>query len=349
MPIYYNEKLYRDILKPQEKELPILISNEIFHDLPRGLDANKQGTSSKHIAFAFSYVYLITYLYRYTKYGLIDKKMKFTEQELKKLLTVSPTSKGKEGVNYIVKKGGVLEQLGYIKKGEEAPVGWEYYYNDDDDLNNEVYFHFDSFLNMEILSKEQWIRIEKCNLPLKLLEERIEIEYELDEEGNEIKERILEEHILGEYFVRAKHTTAIEIDTFIYCITKEGLGVQAFYLYSFIKYKNGYFGGNWQRPLTGIAEETGLKLHTIKKTLKAMEEHNMIWSSHEVFVTGLYDTGEQKNASEYKVLDYIHFYTGNRKKTIKTREVITVKEWENRKIVNSMSEENQRSYKKDQS
>ncbi|RPK08305.1 hypothetical protein [Priestia endophytica] len=338
MPLYFNEDQYREILKPHKQELPILIPNEIFHELPRELDPNNQGTSSKHIAFAFSYVYLITYLYRYTKYGLIDKELKFTEQEIKKLLTVSPTSKGKDGINYIVKKGGVLEQLGYIKKGEEAPVRWEYYYhNDDDDLNNEVYFYFNSFLNMEILSKEQWIKVETCNLPLKLLEKRTEIEYELDEEGNEVKEKIVDEHILGEYFVRAKHTTGVDINTFIYCMSRGDLGVQAFYLYAFIKYKNGYYGGNWQRPLTGIAEDTGLKLHTIKRTLKAMEENNMIWSSHEVFVTGLSETGEQKQASEYKTLEPSNFYK-QYKRSVKTREVISVKEWEQRKKVNSFIE-----------
>ncbi|MED3934399.1 hypothetical protein ABEY43_26740 [Priestia megaterium] len=337
MPIYYNEQEYRDILKPHNKELPILIPNEIFHDLPKELNADEKGTSSKHIAFAYSYVYLITYLYRYTKYGLYTDEKKFNEQELKKLLTTSPTSKGKDGVNYITKKGGVLENLGYIKKREEAPVGWEYFHHDNDDLNNEVYFHFNSFLNYEILSKEQRINIKTCNLPLKLLEERIEMEYELNEKANEIQEKIIEEHVLGEYFVRAKHTTAIDINTFIYCMTKKDLGVQGFYLYSFIKYKNGYFGGNWERPLTGIAEDTGLKLHTIKRTLKALEEHNMISSSHEVFVIGLAETGEQKNASEYKAQDYGDFYRNSKKKIIITRDVINLKEWETRKIINDMS------------
>lgn len=73
--------------------------------------------SSRYIAFAYSYIYLTYYMYRYCKFyyytnnGLtnydIDKKM------LKKILGVPPNS---DVYTYITKKDGLLNKLGYIEK-----------------------------------------------------------------------------------------------------------------------------------------------------------------------------------------------------------------------------------------
>lgn len=311
MPIYYTREEYQSILDTNEKE-PVFMPNEIFEDLPRAINVNRKGKSSKHIAYAFSYVFLITYLFRYTKFGT-HADYEFTEKELKKLLTVSPTSKGKDGVTYITKKKGILEQLGYIRKVTDYPLRWAY-------DETEEYFEFFYFSDMKedglpssIISN---LKNRKINYPVKLLDERIiEIdEYEYEHSG-----------ILHDI----SYTTETSIDVFIYCMTRKELGVEGFYLYCLIKFKSSFYGGGWNCAQSDFPARTGMKIDVIKTRLKALEQYGMLNNSHEDFIIGLDGPGYERIANSYCVRSFSYFVKeGEVKRPYSRGRVITKKKYE---------------------
>lgn len=316
MPIYYTKEEYQKILATSEKE-PVYMPNEIFEDLPRAINVNRKGKSSKHIAYAFSYVFLITYLYRYTKFGM-HTDYEFTEEELKKLLTVSPTSKGKDGVTYITKKKGILEQLGYIKKVTDYPLEWTY-----DEINTDGYVEFLYFSDIKEdglpSSMISNLKNRKINYPVKLLDERIiEIdEYEYEYSG-----------ILHDI----SYTTEASIDVFMYCMTRKELGVEGFYLYCLIKFKSAFYGGRWNCAQSDFPARTGMKIDVIKTRLKALEQYGMLINSHEDYIVGLEGPGYERIANSYSVMGFSHFVKeGEAKRPYFKRRVISKKEHEKKR------------------
>ncbi|WP_046178629.1 hypothetical protein [Domibacillus tundrae] len=319
--IYYSEEEYNIFLfvggSRGKEERHVFMPNEIFTDLKNAIDVWEEGRSSKHIAFAFGYVFLTYYLYNYALFGREGNgygEIQFTEAELKKLLTVSPTSKGKKGITYITKKNGVLEQAGYIKKVTDYPIS--YYFNKDDMiLNFNYYSEIKEILPIEL----QKVRNRKINYPVKLLDNRVMKltdgnEYEtfgtLDDIGN---------------------TTKVDVKVFVYCMTREDLGVEAFYLYCILLYKGYLFGkGSWDCPLEEMPSNTGMKIDIISGKLKALEQYNMIYNSHMPFVPNLRDyTSKKIYANTYRAKPYDEFIgRGVLKKEIEVRRVLSAATYE---------------------
>src|SRR5437763_8036906 len=96
------------------KEKRIFMPNEIFDDFKSGFD------SGVHKAFAYSYYYVVNYLYRYTKYSFGER---FTQPEIMEFLGYSASNKK---LNYITKKDGLLDQIGYTKTTTDYPVQWNF-------------------------------------------------------------------------------------------------------------------------------------------------------------------------------------------------------------------------------
>ncbi|KMP31779.1 hypothetical protein [Bacillus cereus] len=315
MPIYYTKEEYQKILVTSEKE-PVFMPNEIFDDLPRAINVNRKGKSSKHIAYAFSYVFLVTYLYRYTKFGT-HADYEFTEEKLKKLLTVSPTSKGMEGVTYITKRKGILEQLGYIKKVTDYPLKWFYFY---DETHTDGYVKFLCFSDIKEdglpSSMISNLKNRKINYPVKLLDERI---IEIDEEELECP------GILHDI----NYTTETSIDTFIYCMTRKELGVEGFYLYCLIKFKSAFYGGRWNCAQSDFPARTGMKIDVIKTRLKALEQYGMLINSHEDYIIDLDGPGHERIANSYCVKNFSDFVKDGEAKLPYSRgRVLTKKAYE---------------------
>lgn len=286
MPIYYKEEELKDILSIKEEESKVFIPNEIFKDLTKNIDCSDNGKSSKHIAFAFSYHYLIMYLWRYAKLG---GDFEFTEEELKKICNVSPHSKGKEGVTYITKKDGLLDQLGYIEKVSNYPI-WQFWLKD----HNEVNFGMSAdYKEADPLFRN--VRNRKANEPLKLTSQRI---YEMAGEEYESPGILFD----------ISNTTEIPINIFIYCVSRKELGCEGFYLYCFLKYMNDKFRNGWSCPLEKIPNEVGMKRDVIKDRLKALEEYNMIRNNHVPFVPYLQNhTSDRIKANTYKINNFNKF------------------------------------------
>ncbi|PEQ83391.1 hypothetical protein [Bacillus cereus] len=319
MPIYYTEEEYRKILERTNKEQKVFMPNEIFDDLIKAIDVKEEGHSSKHIAYAFSYIYLITYLYRYAK---ISNEHDFSEEGLKRLLTVSPTSKGKKGVNYITKRGGLLEELGYIYKVTDFPLA---YFFDEEEKSIE-FEYFSQVVEDGVPSQFVTnLKNKKINYPVKLLKTRIV----KTSNGKEELDPILDD---------VYYTTRIDLDIFIYCMSRKELGVESFYLYSFIKFMNDIYGVCWNCPLVDLPKKVGMQLDVIKSKLKSMEQYGMLHNTHEDFIIGAPQGSEStKKANGYTVKRYGSFIKKEQQKRSYKRGKIKTYE-ENEKIKNAVLE-----------
>ncbi|WP_312001432.1 hypothetical protein [Paenibacillus forsythiae] len=119
------------------------------------------------------------------------------------------------------------------------------------------------------------------------------------------------ENIENGYFYITANTTEIHINTFIFCMKHSDIGVVGFYLYSFFKSMNGYFGGEYNSPIEQLVVNTGIKSTKLSEVIKTLEAHNMITNSHNTFVPGL-SKGKTIPANGYRTLDSSQFTDSRR-------------------------------------
>jgi hypothetical protein len=184
----------QELLQYYEKESKVFMPNEIFIDL-KGAVYN-----SPHLAFAYSYTYLVTWLYRYAKHmskdGLIDNG------KLKEILGYNAITKG---LDYLTKKNGLLDQLGCTETVKDFPTLWTF---EDGDLEFEMYSE-----NKEMLTT--W------NLPGKYsIKYPVKAFHRYDED------------VLDGTFYEIASTHCIPFEVFMFCMSNNLIGTIGFYLYS---------------------------------------------------------------------------------------------------------------------
>ncbi|MDT3429190.1 hypothetical protein J2Z22_004790 [Paenibacillus forsythiae] len=117
---YYNEAQLRMILDAdRESRHRVYIPNSIFNDLVRCEEFKSRKANATHIAFAFSYLYLASYMYRYAHFTYYEDYVRenfIDDAVMYMICNTSPDSRGKDGKSYITKKDGVLAKLKYIRK-----------------------------------------------------------------------------------------------------------------------------------------------------------------------------------------------------------------------------------------
>ncbi len=325
---YFNELELKNILKVNSKK-KVFIPNQFFRDL---IECNEfkpkiskvktnQGTvntyekkaNANHIAFAFCFVYLISYLYRYANYIYYeDEKEYFIDDKLIYMLCdTSPTSRGKDGVSYITKKGGLLEHLGYIVKADDFPIDYYYY----EDFPGVVDYSFPEFVMYSEVKYELPTGYnkfnKKINYPIRAMH------YDKESES---------EKTLDGYFYDVQYSTEININVFAYCMARKELGKLGFYLYAYLKSRCDYFyattnSKGYIRPLQDLSVDTGIGKSVLSQYLTVLEEHNMILNSHNHFVLDL-PKGKKVPPNRYLTFDYEDFYK-NEKKNVKTRKVVS--------------------------
>ncbi|QSO52327.1 hypothetical protein JZ785_26995 [Alicyclobacillus curvatus] len=264
----------------------IFVPNEIFTDFTAAFE------STPHIAFAFSYYYLILYLYYFTKYDA-GRWNKFDVKTIKEILGYSRTDKK---LDYIIKKNGILDEIGYTESNTDYPI--ERIWGDIEELsvphiertdNKEISFVTYSGLLDETKSRlhKEYGNPPRIKVPLKGFDRDCD-EYE----G------------CGTFF-SFEHTTRVSVEVFLKCMTDESLGPVGFYLYSWLKYKCEYYGGDFVQTLPDISHATGMARSTLNKYLQALEGNNMIEIVHQRFDLSLPERQRQPN--RYRVHDWREF------------------------------------------
>jgi len=230
-----------DYLKFYETENALYMPNEIFDDLQKNIQ------KSIHIPFAYSYYYLLSWLYRYAKYGTIA----ITNKEIKQILGYHPEN---SEMNYLMKKNGLLDQIGYTITDKNFPLLWIY---DGDQLDFEMLYdqeNKDDFL----IGRNRKYTIKfpvKCFYRTK------------DSLNNNVKDGT---------FYSIENTHYVPFKVFLFCMNNKDIGTIGFYLWAYLKMQNQLYNGTYDVSLSQLAKEINLSERTMIRYLILMKKHNMI-------------------------------------------------------------------------
>ncbi|AND39531.1 hypothetical protein [Cytobacillus oceanisediminis] len=301
----YREAVIAKFLNYQEEESNVFMPNEIFSDIQkpfkeiaaqkvrnrphkfikvetlkgiRNKRGQNEGANSTHIAFAYSYYYFITWLYRYVKYG----QFKINVEDIKEILGYARTS---VEVDYIIKKNGILDQINYTQTTTDYPIAWEM-----DDFNGlEFMLLSDAEPETRTLMYREKGRNYKVKYPVKHFHRSLET-YESGE--------------MDGLFFEPYDFDVIPFEIFLFCMGKKELGVRGFYLYCYIKRMNGFYGGGYDASYERLSEETGIPKSTLEDDMKLVRQYRMvnIVDQMDYFVHGL--SKEERKATSYVANSY---------------------------------------------
>jgi hypothetical protein len=214
-----------------EHQHKIYIHNEIF------VEVKQLGS---HAAFAYTYYYLICWLYRYAKYGELNIDVKM----IKEILGYNPTNKK---LDYLIKKGGVLDEIGLTETSTDYPLVWTFI---DGDLEFTMLSDFDDEIRKMYLKQKG--KNYKVKVPVKALSRN-------EENGT---------------FYDIGYTHEVTFDLFANCMEGD-LGCSGFYLYGYLKYRCDKFG-EYSCPLDRLGEEIGMSKNTVDKYLTILCQEGLV-------------------------------------------------------------------------
>lgn len=229
------------------RENYLLMPNEVIEKLVK--DEEFYNVKAPHVAVAYTYLFLITWLYRYGKYGKMELN-DTTKKAIFKIMGIAETSKE---YDYIIKKDGVLDRLGITEtlSFTKAPMYWSA-----DEDGNYSFPQFYLFEDMNDEYKEIWFKGTTTK--------RRQIKEPLLATGfrNPLNEEGCEEDYNGTFFDEGKQfTLMVGMDAFIKCMTTTDLGINAFYVLSFIRSRYGK-NGEVSISLDTISDLSGIKSTT---------------------------------------------------------------------------------------
>lgn len=267
-----EEKLKEVINYNDEYESKLALPNELFMQIQTMVSQGK--LKPTHCGFVWSYVYFMTYLFRYCKWNEFQP----TSSEIKSILGYTSTNKT---LDYIIKKNGLLEQEGLLTTIEDFPILYEY-----DELDKALFFTFAGELEGLDYFREQ-----------RNLSKRVTCKY---------PEFAFPSEEYDGTFYNSECTTIVEFDVFARCMSDKELGVNAFYIYSWLKHKNDLHS-DYKTTRKRLAKELHLSEGTLHKYFDTMRSYRIVdviynmeyfskgWEQHE------------RESSTYKVNPYNQF------------------------------------------
>lgn len=197
----------------ENHEIAIAMPNELLFLLPEWL-SQKELKSNQHQEFVYSYLWLISYYWRYAKYA----EEKITQQTIKSTLRYNPDEKR---LNYIIKKNGLLDVKEYTTTTKNYPISWSF------DSKEGV-----SFTMLKLLDPEFQALVNKFET------ENYQVKCPLVSVGIEESE--------GLYW-NTDNTHFMSLELFELCMKHPKLQCAGFYMCGILKYigdKNYHFSGS---------------------------------------------------------------------------------------------------------
>ncbi|WP_121664499.1 hypothetical protein [Metabacillus litoralis] len=274
-------------LEPAKKsKYLIFIPNEIFDDL---LNVNEI-RNGMHIALAYCYYCLISYLYRYCIYGNILADY-LNQPNLKKILGYSVINKE---IDYIMKRNGVLDAIGYTRTVTEIPISVIYIDAFGNALNFGIDsrpFDFEEVFEMEFRFLNEFEKPKfKIKYPVKAFERVIIMDCEeVDSDGT---------------FFDIFYTHPFDMRVFLHAMRHDDIGTVGFYLYQFI---NRHENHSIQITLENLEKRTGIIGRTLDRYLKKLEAYNYIEVIHQDFIVNA-PVGERNPPNTYTANSYKDIY-----------------------------------------
>lgn len=217
----------------------IQIPNEIFEDF-KELDF----AGWKHRGFAYTYLYLVTYIYRNALYGRYDA-VDYSQDAI-----ISTIIKNRTQISYITKKDGLLENAGYVESTKDYPIG---FFVDNDILQFTLHSDLDKFISD---------RFNKVSKNFSLRKPVIAF----DRWG---------EDFTGTFYDYS-NTHRIPIDTFIKILCEPNLGYCGVYMYGYFAMMNDKYPEGFKISNEELSSFFGCNIRTIIKYTKKLEELGFI-------------------------------------------------------------------------
>lgn len=309
MEIEKYDELSKFLQFDEEYESKIFLPNEIFEDLTN----SNEFKATNDISFAYSYIYLVTWLYRYCKYSETTETI--NQRKLKEILGYSPTNKK---IDYIIKKNGLLEEIGYLKTTTNYPVYWDFEDGNYDNDDNLIGVTFETYNDLKEQESESFM-VKNLNMG-----KNFNVKYPVKSfhrNGNE-------EELDGTFY-NVEKTFLIPFEVFLYCMANKEIGTIGFYLYSYIKMYNQKFDDSFNASLGRLIRELRIKGRTLNKYMAGLKKYKMVkfWHNQDFFASNLEE--ENRKPNSYIANDHVLF-TG--KPIVYDRiKVISEKEYEKMK------------------
>ncbi|MFQ3543624.1 hypothetical protein Q7A53_06015 [Halobacillus rhizosphaerae] len=254
----------------------IRIPNEIFSDLSKSVSTNIQQSS-------FAYVYLLTIgiLYKYTNFVDLNNGTYIQNSDIKELLGYNRKTKT---IDRIIKKDGVLDELGLTLTTSQYPIRFEKYH---EKINN---IQFGEFT---------------------LIGELEESDIQFSTYRNIVKNRnysVKEPLFLTSGYKDSEYGTLYSIEKthrilvseYLTLIKDEDLDNIDIMLYSYLKSRCKGYGNNAKDiPLLRITKELGIKNDAFYSHLKKLETKNFIEVNHKNWRMPNVRNPVQMDANEY--------------------------------------------------
>ena len=258
-------------LKYNEKEYKVQMPNEIFDDIS---DMGFKNVDRR--AFVYSYYYLILWLYRYAKYGKV--KDKIIVKDIKEILGYN---KNYEVIDYIIKKDGILDQMGYTKTSTDFPIDWLY---EDKYLSFSMYSELYAEVKPYFSSSNNY----KIKIPVKGIHRTSESVDECVEDG---------------VYYEIDNTHMINFEVFLDIISEKEVGCKGFYVYGYIKWKCDKFKNKYNISLIRLAHEMNIHKDVLCKIVNKLIGMNLIGCYYNGFMQFDLGKGEyRKKANTFSIL-----------------------------------------------
>lgn len=274
---YFTKNELKKALQYDVREETVPLPNSIFELLLS--DEKLTSVKAPHIAFAYSYIYIITWLFRYAKYSG-DENGSLDTGFIKTVLGASSITKD---YNYIIKKNGTLDTLGITKTVslKDAPISWHW----DEDNNcfdgftyyHEM-FHKDDIESMKAMGVYENVKNKKVKYPI----------FAMDD---------IEEDCYGTFW-NPDNTHMIPFEVFLECMTNKKLGCTAFMIFGYLHSRCGMNGGSIGVSIETISTRTGIRASSRDRALDALKKYNLIKCHPENFVVGKGDIETPANTYE---------------------------------------------------
>ncbi|MFL0583694.1 hypothetical protein ACH0B6_14025 [Solibacillus silvestris] len=282
--IKYTKEELRYLLEFDRKhQQKVGIPNDIFEILSKDKELNI--AKAPHVAYAYAYVFITAWLYKYAKYSLPFEVTDISN--LKKIIGLSPIEKR---YDYIIKKGGVLDRLGLTKTVNFKEASYKYVWKDGD---------FWGFITYEEWMAEQESKdIEEYkSIGINYNAKRKQIKYPIFG----LDKRVVNDEEFQGTFFEWGNSHAVPMDVFIECMTNDKLGATAFYIYSYLYCRCGMNDGAIEVSLDKMKSITGIRHATINVALNNLKAYNLIKCYPATFIVNKGDI--ETGASVYQIVE----------------------------------------------
>lgn len=245
----------------------IQMPNDIFKNLSRNIKNRSGSTNIRQSSFAYVYLVCIGFLYKYAQFVDLNNGTYIQNTDIKQILGYSKSTKS---IDHIIKKNGVLENIGLIKTTKNYPVSVIY---GEDEYNN---LKIREFITINNIDKDSIIYNKVKSIVKNRNYEIKEPTYMFEYNGN-----------IGTLYDYS-NTHKITINEFIKLVYDERFDNIDFMLYFFFKSRcyNLNKSNTKSISLIQIINEIGMGKDAFYAHLKIMKDNNILSVIHKEWVNG---------------------------------------------------------------